>query len=199
VIVGGGTFPIDKIKTEPFWAARNNDIIRSVRYWDKAGTETETAAYTAGVLMHKMKDGRFVVSHVIRGKWLANERERHIKYWAGKDHERYGSVDIGIEQEPGSGGKESAERTIANLAGFVCYADRVTGSKEIRAEPFAAQVQNGNVSLVVGDWHYEYLDELESFPSGKWKDQVDASSGAFMRLTGTPGATWDMPWLDDAR
>jgi predicted phage terminase large subunit-like protein len=77
------------------------------------------------------------------------------------------------------------------------YADKVTGSKEVRAEPFAAQVQGGSVYLVAGDWHYAYLDELESFPAGKWKDQVDASSGAFMRLTGSPGSTWDMPWLDD--
>jgi predicted phage terminase large subunit-like protein len=98
------------------------------------------------------------------------------------DATRYGSYDIGIEQEPGSGGKESVERTISNLAGYSVYADKVTGSKEVRAEPFAAQVQGGNVYLVAGDWHYAYLDELESFPAGKWKDQVDASAGAFMRF-----------------
>jgi hypothetical protein len=36
---------------------------------------------------------------------------------------------VGVEQEPGSGGKESAESTIRNLIGFRCFADRVTGSK----------------------------------------------------------------------
>ena len=98
---------------------------------------------------------------------------------------------MGVEQEPGSGGKESAEATIRNLIGFRCFADRVTGNKVIRAEPFAAQVQGGNVRLVAGNWHYAYLDELESFPNGKFKDQVDASSGAFARLTSKPAYNLD--------
>ena len=62
------------------------------------------------------------------------------------------------------------------------FADRVTGSKEVMAEPFAAQVQGGNVFLVAGDWHYALLDEMESFPNGKYRDPVDACSGAFNRL-----------------
>ena len=33
--------------------------------------------------------------------------------------------------------KESAENTVRNLAGFYVSADRVTGSKEVRAEPFS--------------------------------------------------------------
>jgi predicted phage terminase large subunit-like protein len=72
------------------------------------------------------------------------------------------------------------------LAGYRAFADRVTGSKEVRAEPFAAQVQGGNVYLVGGAWHADFLDEMESFPSGKYKDQVDAASGAFARLIHGP-------------
>ena len=36
--------------------------------------------------------------------------------------------------------------------------------------------------LVAGEWVSDLLDEMEVFPSGKWKDQVDASSGAFNKL-----------------
>jgi hypothetical protein len=36
--------------------------------------------------------------------------------------------------------KESAEATVRMLAGFRCFSDKVTGSKEVRADPFAAQV-----------------------------------------------------------
>jgi hypothetical protein len=32
---------------------------------DKAGTE-KGGNYTAGVLMHHLKDGRFVISHIVR-------------------------------------------------------------------------------------------------------------------------------------
>ena len=62
----------------------------------------------------------------------------------------------------------------------------MTGEKEARAEPFAAQVQGGNVRLVAGIWHYVLLDEMESFPNGKFRDQVDACSGAFNRLVSGP-------------
>jgi predicted phage terminase large subunit-like protein len=106
---------------------------------------------------------------------------------AARDRELIrGSYEVGVEQEPGSAGKESAENTIRNLAGYTVFADRVTGSKEVRGEPLAAQVQGGNVYLLAGHWHREYLGELEQFPSGKFRDQVDASTGAFNQLVSRP-------------
>ena len=66
-------------------------------------------------------------------------------------------------------------------------------SKEVRAEPFAAQIQGGNVYLIAGPWHREYLDELEQFPRGKFRDQVDASTGAFNRLVG--GSSYNLAAL----
>src|SRR5262245_28471737 len=192
IVVGGGIFPIDKLAVLPIWDRQG--IKRSVRYWDKAGTVSENAAFTTGVLMHLMQDGRFVIGHVARGRWSALEREQHIKSWAQQDRSTIkGSYQIGVEQEPGSGGKESAENTIRNLRGFKVFADRVTGSKEARAEPFAAQVQGGNVFLVAGSWHHALLDEMESFPSGKYRDQIDACSGAFNRLVG--GSTYNLDGL----
>ena len=63
---------------------------------------------------------------------------------------------------------------------------KVTGSKEVRAEPFAAQVQGGNVYLVAGIYQNDLLDEMVSFPNGKYRDQVDSCSGAFNRLISGP-------------
>jgi hypothetical protein len=58
LIVGGGVLPIDKLKVMPYWSPTgSDDIIASIRYWDKAGTE-KGGNYTAGVLMHSLKDGR---------------------------------------------------------------------------------------------------------------------------------------------
>ena len=62
-----------------------------------------------------------------------------------------------------------------------------TGDKVTRARPFAAQVNVGNVALSVGAWVDAYRDEMRSFPHGKYDDQVDASSRAFMELTAAPG------------
>ena len=148
-------------------------IAHSIRYWDKAGTK-DGGAFTAGVLLHKLKDGRFCVAPLPARAVDALEREREIRQMAELDGKR---IPIAIEQEPGSGGKESAETTIRNLAGWRVTADRPTGDKVVRAEPYAAQVQGGNVLLVKGAWNRDFIDEHVSFPVGRAKDQVDASLG----------------------
>lgn len=186
----GNTFPIDKFQILERAPSRA-DIAKSVRYWDKAGTKDGDGAETSGTLMHKMKDGTYVIEHVAHGRWAALERERMIKTWAETDGFW---VQVFVEQEPGSGGKESAESTIRNLAGFVVAADRPTGDKVIRAEPYAAQVQGGNFWLVRGDWNKPFLDEHEAFPNGKLKDMVDSSSGAFNKIA---GASYDMEVLSE--
>ena len=83
---------------------------------------------------------------------------------------------------PGSGGKESAENTVKALAGYIVKIDKPSGagsSKILRAEPFSVQVNMSNVSIVQAEWNRAYLNELEFFPESTYKDQVDASSGAF--------------------
>ena len=82
IVAGGGIFPIEKLRTLDMLDRAK--IKRSVRYWDKAGT-ADGGAYTAGVLMHMMMDGTFVIEHVARGQWSALEREGQIKSWARND------------------------------------------------------------------------------------------------------------------
>ncbi len=151
---------------------------KRVRYWDKAGT-SGAGAYTAGVKMAVDSDGVFFIEDLIRGQWAATEREAIVRQTAEIDGK---NVEIWIEQEPGSGGKESAESTIRNLAGFVVRADRVTGDKITRAGPFSAQAGGRNVKLKKADWNRRYLERLVTFPYGKYKDDVDATSGAFNKL-----------------
>lgn len=154
-----------------------------VRYWDKAGTQ-DGGAYSAGVKMgFSPTTKRYYVGDVQHGQWAELQRERVIKQTAQIDGS---DITIYVEQEPGSGGKESARNTITNtLPGFACYADRVKGDKYLRARPYAAMVQAYNVSLVAGPWNEAYLSELHNYvPDGTgYKDQVDASSGAFNKLT----------------
>lgn len=153
-----------------------------VRYWDKAGTAGGDGARTAGVLLARAPDGAYYVADVLAARLGAPEREALIKQTAQTDRQRYGHVATWVEQEPGSGGKESAEATVRNLAGFPVYAERVTGDKALRAEPLAAQARVQNVRLLRAGWNRDYLDEVESFPVGRLKDQVDATSGAFNKL-----------------
>ena len=193
IVVGGGMLPVEKLKVVSFFD--RTKVTATVLYWDKAGTDREDAAFTAGVRMHSMSDGTFVISHVVRGQWGALDREEKIKAWTEVDASEFNSYEVHVEQEPGSGGKESAESTIRMLAGYAVYADRVTGNKEVRAEPFAAQVQGGNVGLVAGAWVTAFLDEAEVFPAGKWKDQVDAAAGAFSKLASSTAYLPYDKWL----
>jgi phage terminase large subunit-like protein len=157
IVVGGGQFPIDKLKVLPIFD--QSKITHTIRYWDKAASDTEDASFTAGVCMHAMSDGTFVISHIARGQWTALDREQRIRTWTEADAAQFSNYEVYVEQEPGSGGKESAESTVRHLAGHRVYADKVTGHKEVRCEPLAAQVQGGNVHLVAGEWVSAFLDE----------------------------------------
>jgi len=150
-----------------------------VRYWDKAGT-AGAGDYTAGVLMARA-GGLYAIEDVVRGQWSSGERERVMRQTAELDRER-GHVTIWVEEEGGSSGKDSADATVRNLAGFDVHKEKPTGDKAVRAEPFAAQCEAGNVYLVRGGWNGAYIAELTAFPNGAHDDQVDGSSGAFNKL-----------------
>jgi predicted phage terminase large subunit-like protein len=112
----------------------------------------------------------------------AGKARDHILATARIDKKTYRHVKIRLPQDPGQAGKDQAENFIKFLSGFSVVTERETGSKEARAEPFAAQWQHGNVDVVLGPWTEEYLNELEGFPEGKFKDQVDASADGFAEL-----------------
>lgn len=137
-------------------------------------------------------------------RWDDATREAKIKATAGLDNARFGNVTVGMEQEPGSGGKHSALMTINLLSGFDVYAERATTNKSARWSPLAAQQQVGNVGLVRGNWDWagavDELDALsgdartaygdyEGLDKGKLKDIADALSGAFKFLAATGGGT----------
>lgn len=159
------------------------DVDRWVRYWDKAGTQG-SGKYSAGVLMGRRSNGRFIIADVVRGQWSAGNRETVIKQTAQADARRGVGVTIWIEQEPGSGGKESAENTVLNLAGHVIKVDRVTGDKVTRAGPLSAQAEAGNIDVLNADWTEPLLKEFHSFDGTHgFSDQVDAGAGGFNKLT----------------
>jgi hypothetical protein len=107
VLLGGGQLPVDKLRVVPSFAREN--IMSSVRYVDKAGTVSDDAAYSAFVLMHVMKDKTYVIEHIERGRWAALEREDRLKTVCQNDNLTCPNYRVWVEQEPGSGGKESVE------------------------------------------------------------------------------------------
>jgi len=176
VPVGGGMFKIERLAIDVPPARHWQQI---VRFWDKAATEGG-GAYSVGVKMGKDEQGYYWVLHVCRGRWSSEVREERILQCAqidGKD------VIVGLEQEPGASGKTDVRTTIKMLAGYRIKAVCPSGDKTQRADPFSVQVNSRNVRMAAGEWNTAYLEELEFFPASTYKDQVDASSGAFDLLS----------------
>ena len=180
----GLMFKVQYLTVKPLEAL--DPIVAKCRYWDKAISTRLNACFTVGALMGRTRTGRFVLMDIQRGQWDAATRESIILNTARADGP---DTVVGIEQEPGSGGMESAMYTVRNLAGFPVYVDRASQSKEARAEPLAIQVEHGNVSLLEGAWNAAFLSEIGSFPRGRYKDQVDATVGAFRVLCGAENRT----------
>lgn len=174
--LSGGMFKADKIKID---SAIPVTFVKLVRAWDKAGS-ADSGAFTAGIKMGLDKAGRVWILDAVRGQWDSFRREQIVRQTAEADG---GAVTVVLEQEPGSGGKESAENTVRNLLGFSVRVIRPSGDKVTRADPFSVQVNSGNVYMAPGNWNADYLSELRYFPFSRYKDQVDSTSMAFSLLT----------------
>lgn len=159
-------------------------IVERARFWDKAGTEGG-GAFTCGVLMCRTEDGLIYVEHVERGQWETYERDERIVATGQSDRQRLGPTTIiWHEREPGSAGEDSAKALAAKLAraGLTNYYELPTGSKEVRAGPWSSACMAGIVRLVSGGWNKAFIEEHVAFPKGKYKDQVDGSSGAYGKV-----------------
>lgn len=162
------------------------DIVAWCRGWDLAATsedENGNADFTAGVLMGKREDGSIVVLDVINERIGAGDVERLVYNTSQLDKQKYGYLyTVRMAQDPGQAGKVLALQYIKLLSGFDIKVRQITGSKETRATPLAAQWQNGNIQVLLADWTDEYLSQMESFPESMHDDMVDASSDAFSEL-----------------
>lgn len=176
---------------ENFGRKRPSEIPATVticRYWDKAGSLTKGSSATAGPKLARDHRGRYYVMDMVRGRWLAPERNAKMKNIAKADAAKHGNiVHIVTEREGGSGGKESAAETIRSLAAYPVSEDLVgqsSGNKETRAQPLANQCEAGNVFIVTNEdgtdqeWVAGFEQRMSAFPRGE-NDEIDALAGAY--------------------
>lgn len=152
--------------------------LRLVRAWDMGATEGDGDP-TAGVKMGTKDDGYFYICDVHSGQWGTDTRNDEILQTAQLDGK---AVSIRGPQDPGGAGVDAAKAFVRLLSGFTVKTERVSGAKEVRADPFSSQVNAGNVRLVKGPWNRAFIEELRQFPNGAHDDQVDAASDAFNEL-----------------
>lgn len=166
-----------------------------IRYWDRAATEVKPgkmtkASWTAGVRMGKDSRGMFFIKDMNRFQCDPGRVEVNIENVATQDGR---GIAVGIEQDPGQAGKAEALGYVKRLVGYDVRVNPVREAKGIRARPFSAQAEAGNVKLVRGAWNETFIREVENF-DGTDKcvsDQTDAATGAFYMLTKSKKAgTW---------
>ena len=145
---------------------------RKVRYWDLAATEPKPGKdpdWTAGALLAE-KDGIYFIANITRTRSTPKNVEELIRQTAEIDGVE---VTIHMEQEPGSSGVNTIDHYRRRvLKGFAFYGDKVSGSKEVRANPLSAAAEAGNVKLVRGTWNGAFLDEIVGFPNESAHDDM---------------------------
>lgn len=161
--------------------------IHWVRAWDLASTAPKHGAdpdWTVGAKWGKDRAGKFYIADVVRMRGSPDEVEATIVNTAARDGK---SVRISIPQDPGQAGKSQILYLTKKLAGYRVSSSPETGDKITRAEPMAAQINVGNVSMLKAPWNDALVAEMRIFPNGTHDDQVDAGSRAFNQLTARSG------------
>ncbi len=169
-------------------AARVPEPCDTVRFWDLAATAKEPGTdpdYTVGALVsYEHRTKCYYVRDVQRLRKTSGHVERHVRHIAERDGR---AVRVVIEEEPGSAGKALLHHYRADvLNGWSVRGERPTGDKIVRAEPFAARAEHGEVKLVRAGWNQPFLDETGLFPDSRHDDQVDAVAGAMTVLARRP-------------
>lgn len=165
---------------------------KRARAWDRAATLPSEAYpdpdWTVGVKGYMDDDGCIVIEDAYRMRDRAALVVNKVRDTGLRDGK---GCLIGIPQDAGGAGKESAEMTYTLLlqAGLSTLINKARANKLARFEPFAIAAQNGRVKVVSGDWNKWFFDELERFDGisksrrNYHDDVADACSDLFSMIT----------------
>ncbi len=164
--------------------------LKRIRAWDLAATPESSGDYTAGPKMALCKEtGRVIIEEMARGQWSPNKTELMVQTCADGDGH---GVPIRMEQEPGSSGVIVIDHYSKLLGVYKFRGEKATGPLEVRASPFLAKIEAGQVDIVKGEWNREFCEELDGFPDGDYDDQIAACALAYNKLAKGlyGGLTW---------
>ena len=203
------------------------EIKKHCRYWDLAATEKKLIGAakkkigdpdeTVGTLMsyyvpRKQRadekdeeyeegmvdndhDYEFVIEHQHGGFWEYSDILENIYQMAIRDGP---FVEIVLEEEPGSGGKNQVAaikkylQEEKKLSGYIVSGYKPEGDRVIMANYWFSEAKppeneeqlsiRGIIYLLAGEWNEPFLQQLSSFGVGKHDDKITSVSGARMNL-----------------
>lgn len=160
----------------PIMKEAPKNLKKTVRYWDRAASESETADWTVGLKLGQLENDQIIVLDMVRFRGTPKKVEDAVKNVAAQDGK---TTQVGLEQDPGQAGKMEAEYLAGKLAGYTVTINKATEDKVTRAKPVSSQAEIGNILVLERSWNEDFFVELEAFPDGSHDDIVDALSGGF--------------------
>lgn len=174
------------------------NIKHGVRMWDLAATAKEKSKrdpdFTSGTLMARdtgtgkkekgvtdKGTGKIWVLDQVAAQLDPEQVQALILQTARLDGP---AVKVRMELEPGASGIHMIDTYRALLVGFDFDDLPHSGDKQAFADPWASQVNAGNVILLKGAWNKSYIAEHAAFPNGQHDDRVDSSAGALIVTVG---------------
>ena len=158
----------------------------SLRWWDLAGTRKKHSAFTAGEKCGKSIENDFFVLNEVHIQESPGAVRKKVKAVAIKDGV---GTKVRIPRDPGQAAIDQVNHYYNELVGFNFkdIIEKELGSKEQRAELLATHGELHKIYIVQDTFGNpedidEFIDEFVEFPTGKYKDRVDACSGAFHEL-----------------
>jgi len=192
----GDFFKVGRIKQEPMYPVEDFGgqlvegvpvgVKKCIRFWDLAASEKKAGTdpdYTSGTLVGIDSNNFTWILDQVSIQGRPEQVEDLIKQTAALDGKK---VKIRLEQEPGAAGKALVSTYVRMLVGYDVAGIPSSGDKQTRAYNFAAQVNAGNVRILIAPWNKVWLARHRTFPFGRHDDEVDSTSGAFNELTGGP-------------
>lgn len=155
-------------------------MCKRIRAWDLAATEGG-GDWSAGPLMtrHKVM-GKIIIQDLQH--FQKSPRNTQLMVEACAESDGHG-VSVVMEQEPGSSGVIVIDDYKELLAGYSFKGEKATGPIQVRAGPFLAACEAGNVVMVRGEWNKAVIDEVNAFDDdAEYDDIVTALALGYNKL-----------------
>ncbi len=142
---------------------------RRVRAWDLAATQGG-GDFTAGPLMTRhAPTGKIIIEDLCHFQKSPLGTKLMVEACAEGDGH---GVQIKMEQEPGSSGVTVIDDYKTLLAGYSFEGEKATGPIQVRAGPFLAACEAGNIVMVRGSWNSALINEINAFDDNAEHDDI---------------------------
>ena len=165
-------------------------LTKTLRIWDFAVTP-DGGDYTVGMQMAMdSQTGRVYILDLFRKQCSSAVQQQYVR--AVAEHDGPG-VKVWIDEEPASAGKMVVEHYQKEvLPEFAVEGEKPTGPIEVRAQPYLAAIERGEIYMLKAAWNQVLRDEADGFPDGEHDDTIATGALGYRKLCRGRfgGVTW---------